>query len=35
MDRKYSVLEEAMECGEGRLWLFLLLLQRYTLLPGS
>lgn len=35
MDRKYSVLEEAVECDEGRLRLFLLLLQRYTLLSGS
>lgn len=35
MDRKYSVLEEAVEREGGRLWLLLLLLQRNTLLPGS
>lgn len=35
MDRKYSVLEEAVECAEARLGLLLFLLQRDTLLPGS
>lgn len=35
MGRKYSVLEEAVECAEGSSGLFLLLLQRDALLPGS
>lgn len=34
-DRKYSVLEEAEGRAEGRLGLFLFLLQRDTLLPGG
>lgn len=34
MDKKYSVLEEAVEGEGGRLGLFLLLLQGYALLPG-